>query len=379
MMHTAGIYLHIPFCIKKCAYCDFYSITDLTKRPPFVAALLKEIYLRREPKVICDSVYLGGGTPSLLNPKAIDKLFSTLRGSFSIADQSEITIEANPATLCLAKLVTLRQIGVNRINIGIQSFTEKHLSFLGRCHTAEEAHKSLADARKAGFTNVGLDLIYGLPEQTENTWQQDLEIALSYTPEHISCYMLSYEPDTFLDNQRRYGKITPLSETKVAHLFEFTSGYLTSHGYNHYEISNFARKDPHKDLRSRHNRKYWNFSPYYGFGPAAHSYSTGKRTWNVRNVVDYIKTLSQKQLPMAESETLSLTQQRLEAIYLGLRQSSGIDLTVFKKKFGEDLVSANQSLLKKLRKEKMVICNGETLALTVKGMRFMDSIVPLLT
>jgi len=377
-MPNAGIYIHIPFCIKKCAYCDFYSITDVALQVQFLTALIKEIQLRSRPKQICDTLYLGGGTPSFLKVDALEKILKTIRQNFSITKDAEITIEVNPATIMLKQLIILRQMGINRINIGVQSFSDQQLNFLGRCHTGKDARESITMARRAGFERMGMDLIYALPGQSENRWQKDLNTTLNYKPEHISCYMLTYEAGTPMDKKRQSGSVIPLDDDKVASLFEFTAEFLNNRGYDHYEISNFARRDPKVDFRSRHNRKYWNFAPYFGFGPAAHSFKSPIRAWNLRHVTAYIKSLSQNRLPIAETEKLSFSQQRLETIYLGLRQSKGIDLVAFEKKFKAKLLVSNPALLQKLQKEKMAVYDDVTFALTVRGMRYIDSIVPLI-
>jgi len=378
MTSTAGIYLHIPFCLKKCAYCDFYSIVDARLRPAYVSALTQEIQMRARPEAACDTLYFGGGTPSLLEVEQIRRLLGAVRRSFALCSKAEITIEANPATIDAAKLTELRQLGINRINIGLQSFRQSHLSFLGRCHNVEDGVSALEAARQAGFERVGADLIYGLPGQTQAAWQEDLESMLAYTPEHISCYMLTYEAGTPLNARRRSGAITPLAEGKAAQQFQFTSDFLTRHGYDHYEISNFARRSSSQDYRSRHNRKYWNMVPYHGFGPSAHSFEGVRRSWNLRSVRAYISALSQNKLPPAETETLSPTQQRLEAIYLGLRQSQGIDLKTFEAHFGDNLAASNRELLQRLQAEKMVSCDKAALILTARGMRFIDSIAALI-
>lgn len=377
-MSKIGIYLHIPFCVKKCAYCDFYSVSTAGLRAPFAAALIKEIELRARPQEACDTLYLGGGTPSVLETKEIEKILAAVHRNFSLSRDAEITIEANPATIDPEKLAALRRMGINRINIGIQSCRADHLNFLGRCHSAQEGRLSLEAARTAGFERIGVDLIYGLPGQTEAIWQEDLESMIAYAPEHISCYMLTYEAGTPMDARRRSGAVTPLDDGRVAHLFEFTSDFLQRNGYDHYEISNFARQSPQHDFRSRHNRKYWNMVPYYGFGPSAHSYEGARRSWNIRDVRAYIAALSQNRLSVAETEKLSQWQQRLEAIYLGLRQSRGIDLAAFEKRFKDALVPVNLALLRRLQAEKMVQYDDSALSLTLRGMRFIDSIVRLM-
>jgi oxygen-independent coproporphyrinogen-3 oxidase len=374
-MTATGIYIHIPFCLKKCAYCDFYSITDAALKPHFVTALTAEIEQRSQLKETVDTLYFGGGTPSLLELKDLEHIFHAVARNFNLTKGAEITLEANPATLSFEKLAGLQQMGINRINIGVQSFQDKQLNLLGRRHNAQDAHQCLSAARRAGFDNLGLDLIYGLPGQTEELWLKDLTTALSHAPEHISCYMLTYEDGTLLDTKRRKGKITPCDEALTVHFFELTSKFLTLKNYQHYEISNFARKDATYDYRSRHNRKYWNLVPYLGFGPAAHSFSPWTRSWNLRDVKGYIKALSEKRLPIAETEELSLKDQRLEAVYLGLRQSEGINLKAFEEKFKERLTDSHHTLIARLVAEKMALVSPVTLALTVRGMRYLDSIV----
>jgi oxygen-independent coproporphyrinogen-3 oxidase len=353
-------------------------MTDVTLQAQFLTALIKEIRLRSRRKQICDTLYLGGGTPSLLKVDAIEKILKTIRQNFSITKEAEITMEVNPATVTLNQLVILRRMGINRINIGVQSFSDKQLNFLGRSHSSKDARESIVKARYAGFERIGVDLMYALPDQSENAWREDLNTALEYLPEHISCYMLTYEAGTPMDKKRQSGGIIPLDDDKAAGLFEFTAEFLKNRGYDHYEISNFARRDPKADFCSRHNHKYWNFAPYFGFGPAAHSFESQVRAWNLRHVIAYIKSTSQSRLPIAEAEKLSSSQRRMEAIYLGLRQSRGIDLGPFEKKFQAKPLLSNLSLLQKLQKEKMAIYNGTTFALTVRGMRYIDSIVPLL-
>ncbi len=374
-MTTLGIYFHIPFCLRKCAYCDFYSITEAALRPPFVAALIKEIYLRGNPQAVCDTLYFGGGTPSLLEAGEVGRVIEAVSANFKLSRDAEITLEANPATISPPKLAELRRLGINRINIGVQSFKDDPLTLLGRCHTAGDAHECLAAAHNAGFDNLGLDLIYGLPGQREAQWAEDLETALTYAPEHISCYMLTYEAGTSLNVRRSAGEITPLAEKRVADLFRFTSRFLVARGYDHYEISNFARRDSKHDFRSRHNRKYWDLSPYLGMGPAAHSFEDPVRSWNLKDVAAYINALTNKTRPLADRETLTISQQQLEAVYLGLRQSTGIDLNAFEERFGETLQAKNRSIIDALQFEKMAQCDETHLRLTLKGMCYLDSIV----
>ncbi|MBF0233207.1 MAG: radical SAM family heme chaperone HemW, partial [Desulfamplus sp.] len=302
---NAGIYIHIPFCIKKCIYCDFYSISDLSLKQSFITALLKELKLRSNPALRVDTLYLGGGTPSLLTFEEIDIILTAVSKNFSLMDSIQITMEVNPGTIISSKcyLSNIHALGVNRLSIGVQSFQDAKLHFLQRVHSADAARKIIADARDAGFNDIGIDLIYGVPQESEQSWLYDLDSALQYSPEHLSCYMLSYEPDTPMFDAYKKGFITPLKEETISSLFRLTSTHLVSKGFCHYEISNFAAKPHHQ---SRHNKKYWEMVPYLGFGPSAHSYDGERlRSWNMKNVLEYIAILDQGKRPVAENEFLT--------------------------------------------------------------------------
>jgi len=368
---SPGIYIHIPFCIQKCRYCDFYSVADASLHEPFVAALIKEIGDAAPFPEPPDTVYFGGGTPSLLEPKAILAILDAARRRFSLPEHAEVTLEANPGTITLDKLRMYRDAGINRLNIGVQSFDDGVLSFLGRCHTGPEARKAITWAREAGFDNVGLDLIYGVPGQTLQDWWEALGVGLSFNPEHFSCYMLTYEPGTPLDRLRASGSIVPLDEDSAAAFFDTTLGVLSDVGYEHYEISNFAH---HSDLRSRHNQKYWDHTPYIGFGPAAHSFSGSRRHWNISDVYEYIRRMEKGESPINEKETLTPEQLMVETIYLGLRTGDGIDLTRFEKNFGTSFQNRFSSLIKLLLEENLLAMANGRCALTRRGMRFHDFI-----
>ena len=276
----AGIYIHVPFCVKKCRYCDFYSITDLSLRRDFTNALISEIKMAPDPGP-ADSLYFGGGTPSVLDTVEIERIVAAVLERFSFNPDSEITLEANPGTVDEKKLPGFKAAGINRLNLGIQSFNKEALAFLGRIHTTEESTRAVEAARAAGFDNLGLDLIYGLPGQTAKDLQRDLEKAAAFNPEHLSCYLLTYEKGTLLDKDREKGLVLPLPESRAADLFSLTRDLLDHLGYEQYEISNFARSERY---RSRHNRKYWTFAPYIGLGPAAHGFVNNHRYGNIPDV-----------------------------------------------------------------------------------------------
>jgi len=283
----AGIYIHVPFCLRKCRYCDFYSVAQLNQRDAFVKALQREIELAPDPGPV-DSLYFGGGTPSLLDPDQVAAILTAARARFEFLSDVEITLEANPGTVDKATLTDFKTAGVNRLNLGIQSFENRQLAFLGRIHTATEARQSIEAARAAGYSNLGLDLIYGLPGQNPVEMAREVEAAVAPEPEHLSCYLLTYEQGTPLDKDREFGKVTPLPEKDAADLFLEIRKLLSAHGYRQYEISNFARSEQYF---SRHNQKYWNFAPYIGLGPAAHSFIEPVRYWNHRELPDYLSDL----------------------------------------------------------------------------------------
>jgi putative oxygen-independent coproporphyrinogen III oxidase len=320
---AAGLYVHVPFCQRKCPYCDFASGTDLAMVADWLRAIRQEMGFYRDFAPRFDTLYLGGGTPSLLTTEQLAVLLESLQGHFTFAPDTEITLEANPDDLTLEILKNYLKLGVNRLSLGVQSFHDQELAFLGRRHDAAQARQALAWAREAGFANLGLDLIYGLPGQTVDQWQRNLETALSFLPEHLSCYQLTLEAGTPLARRQAEGQFQPLPEETEREFFLFTSRFLEDQGYLHYEISNFARGH---ENRSRHNGKYWNHTPYLGLGPAAHSFRDGRRWWNYRSLQDYCQALNQGYAPVADEETLTPEQTRLEALYLGLRTREGVDL-----------------------------------------------------
>jgi oxygen-independent coproporphyrinogen-3 oxidase len=319
----AGLYVHVPFCQRKCPYCDFASGTDLALVADWLQAIQQEIGFYRDFAPRFDTLYVGGGTPSLLSIDEIAILLKSLQGHFTFAPDTEITLEANPDDLTSQILKSYLELGINRLSLGVQSFDDRELAFLGRRHDAAQALRALAWARKAGFTNLGVDLIYGLPGQTVDQWQKNLETALGFYPEHLSCYQLTIEAGTPMAGRQAEEQFQSLPEEAEREFFLFTSKFLEDKGYLHYEVSNFARGS---EYRSRHNGKYWNHTPYLGLGPAAHSFRDGRRWWNHRFLQDYCQSLSKGYAPVAGEETLTPEQTRLEALYLGLRTREGVDL-----------------------------------------------------
>lgn len=369
---SLGIYVHIPFCQSKCRYCDFYSITDTGLIPAYLEALRKEMELSGEPASKADTLYIGGGTPSLLHYKQIGKIVDWTAQHFNLDASAEMTLEVNPATANARDLQDYAAFGFNRLNIGVQSFNDTNLSLLGRRHSADQAVSSVQAAVKAGFTNIGLDLIYGLPDQTPSSWKNDLLQAIRLGPKHLSCYILSYEPHTPLDNDRKSGRIVPLSDLRTADLFRMTHDFLGAAGYEHYEISNFAQG---VNRRSVHNQKYWNFAPYIGLGPAAHSCRLPYRWWNHESLKAYLADLEHNRLPVAEKEALNDEQQLIEGLYLGLRQADGIELAAFQNRYQIDFRLYFHTALDRFEAEQWIELDAQRCRLTLEGMLFLDRIV----
>jgi len=366
-----GIYIHIPFCIKKCPYCDFYSITEISLQERFISAVISEMNITCNLHFKFDTLYIGGGTPSVLETKLITRIIKTTSSLYKLLPDSEITIEVNPGTVNLKKLREYKCAGVNRISIGVQSFQEKYLNFLGRIHTVEEANNAIRWVQDAGFENMGIDLIYGIAGQTRKSWLCDLAKAVSYKPEHLSCYMLTYESGTPMEKDLQKGCFKPMDEKKVGELFTETVEFLAGEGYAQYEVSNFSRE---KIFRSRHNQKYWSFEPYIGLGPSAHSYLESRRYWNKASVEKYIKDLDQGRVPICGQEVLTREEMMTESVFLGLRRTDGLDVSEFNSRFDEDFFKIFGELIYDFQKKGLIITNQTSCVLTTKGMLFLDSI-----
>jgi putative oxygen-independent coproporphyrinogen III oxidase len=307
----------------------------------------------------------------VLTPHQAAAVVEWVTRRFNLQPAAEITLEVNPATVTTQTLREFAAVGFNRLNIGIQSFNDAHLSFLGRRHNAAQALEALKAARQAGFSNIGMDLIYGLPDQGAAVWEADLRQAVGLEPHHVACYILSYEPHTPLDIDLRAGRLKPLSDGRVADLFRRTHDLLSAAGYEHYEISNFARG---RHRRSGHNSKYWNLSPYIGLGPTAHSFDCVTRWWNHDTLDAYLAALKRGSLPCRGREHLDDDQQMMEALYLGLRQADGIDLTQFRERFQVDFERYFQTALKRFARRGWLQMDSRRCSLTVEGMLFLDRI-----
>ena len=376
-VQPAGIYLHIPFCRAKCPYCDFYSVTTLDRIDAFVEALPTEMEMQRHRISLADTVYFGGGTPSLLSARRIERILDAMHARFAVTADAEVTLEVNPGTVGRQDLDAFYRAGVNRLNIGLQSTDDRTLSFLGRIHTADSGIATYRHARDAGFGNVGLDLIYAVPGQTRKSWEAEMARAVQLAPDHLSCYTLTIEAGTPLAQRVREGRVRPLAELVAGDLFSATADFLEAHGYRQYEISNYARvsRTGRLDLRSRHNRKYWNFIDYLGFGPAAHSLSGATRRWNCSTLDAYMAALQRGASPEAGREKLTRDQQILEAVYLGLRQTDGIDTTFFLSRFQCDFYDRFGKQMDQLTGEGLLEKRKTRVRLTRLGMGYLESVV----
>lgn len=395
----AGLYLHIPFCQSKCPYCDFFSVTETDLLEPWLEAVQAELRLclrRRDigpaqgvamglaspeaeptPTAGVDSLwgpfstcYLGGGSPSLLPEGIMRRLLTDLHRVVPLTPGAEITLEANPDDITLDKLRCWQELGVTRLSMGVQSLVEGELRFLGRRHGAQQARRALDWARQTGFAALSVDLIYALPGQTQDQWLQNLEAILAYQPEHLSLYQLTATPNTPLGQKVRRGAVTlPNGETQ-RRLFLFTSHFLTAAGYDHYEVSNFARTPA--DL-ARHNSKYWLHVPYLGVGPAAHTFNGRSRRWNVRSVAAYCQLLARGQSPVGGSEVLSPEQLLLEKLALGLRTRWGVALTELAH------FPQAQQVLPELCRAGLLQVQGERVCPTPEGFVVADGLAALLS
>jgi oxygen-independent coproporphyrinogen-3 oxidase len=366
---NAGLYIHVPFCRSKCAYCDFYSITDNSHVERYLHALTREMAFYRDFAPCFDTVYIGGGTPSCLPPRQLAEILRNVRDNFVLAPDSEITIEINPGDVDETWMRKLHDTGINRVSIGVQSFDDKILGFLGRRHDGRDGRLAIEAARKAGFQNLGIDLIYGVPGQSFELWQETMETALGFEPEHLSCYELTLEEGTSLHHRINNGETGLPGEEEGYRFFSMTSDFLEGRGYTHYEVSNFAR---HRSLVSRHNCKYRDHTPYLGLGPAAHTFQGNRRWWNHRSLERYVRDVEDGFPPLGGKENLAPDELCLEALYFVFRTIQGIHGPDFTERYGMDLLREKGPALRCLRDEGLVILEGNCLAPTRKGLALAD-------
>ena len=367
----AGIYIHIPFCRQACLYCNFHFSTSLRLKNDLINALLKEITLctvYNNDKSV-ETIYFGGGTPSLLQAETLNSILDALHQKFYIVADAEITLEANPDDISAPQLAAWKSMGINRLSIGVQSFFEEDLKWMNRAHTAEQSFNSIMLAQQAGFNNLTIDLIYGSPGLSDEKWQQNVKRAVDFKIPHLSCYALTVEPKTALHSLIAKNKMQDTDPEQQARQFMQLMSWLEDAGYEHYEISNFSI--PGK--RSRHNTSYWLGKPYYGFGPSAHSFNgTDTRSWNIANNALYVQSLSENIIP-AEKECLTKVQRLNEYIMTSLRTCEGTDLGYIQNIFGEQYVQRIRSSAQPYFNEKMIIENN-ALKLTQSGKLFADGI-----
>ena len=372
----AGIYLHVPFCASRCVYCDFYSTLHLEKRKDYIAALTRELRLRKHyleqdgqtPAI--QTVYIGGGTPSTLDTPLLEEVFNILYATYDIVPQAEITLEANPDDLTLPKIHELRTLPVNRLSIGVQTFDPDKLRLLHRRHNAAKAVEAVRHSREAGFHNLSIDLIYGLPGETDERWHYDLQQAIALKVEHISAYHLTYEEGTPLYSLLQQHDVQEVDEDSSVRFFTLLTDSLTAAGYRHYEISNFCLPGKH----SRHNTSYWQGIPYLGCGPSAHSFNRTSREWNVSSLEAYLTGMENGKRN-CEKEYLTLSTRYNECIMTSLRTCQGVSLPCLRQTFGSRLEShfrqtATPYIIRGLLEE-----TDQHIRLTRKGIFVSDGII----
>ena len=374
----AGLYIHIPFCESRCIYCGFYSTTSLKLRDDYVDALCREMQMRPSKAALgndepIETIYLGGGTPSQLKGSQLNQIFSAIRKNYTLTENIEnieITMECNPDDVTGDFCETLKQLPVNRISMGAQTFSNERLRFLHRRHNAREVDEAITRLRNIGIRNISIDLMFGFPEESLSQWVSDIRHAIQLDVEHISAYSLMYEEGTPLYHLLEQEKIREIEEETSRRMYETLIDLLTGAGYEHYEISNFARPG----FRSRHNSSYWHEVPYIGIGAAAHSYNRKQRSWNIENIQTYIRSISEGILP-SESEQLDITTRYNDLITTALRTSDGIDLMKMEQEFGKELADRLlQEAQPHISRRLMKIKDGR-LSLTREGLYISDDVM----
>lgn len=367
----AGIYIHIPFCKQACYYCDFHFSTSGRFHQEMTDALCKEIklqqyYLGEEP---IHTIYFGGGTPTLLNAMQLEQILTQVLTTFKVRDDAEVTIEANPDDLSKNKLLELKELGFNRLSIGIQSFDEDVLQFLNRAHNARESIACIEESRKAGFENISLDLIYGIPDRSNELWKKDLAQAIAFKPTHLSSYCLTIEPQTVFGKWNEKGKLKEVSDDFSAEQFDMMLLELDNAGYEQYEVSNFCLPG----FESRHNSSYWKQELYLGIGPSAHSYNRINRQFNISHNKKYLQTIAQDKIPFT-LDRLSKKDRINDYLLTTLRTKWGADLDRLNQDYGFDLLSKYSGYIEQLQAENLAILVNNHLVLTKKGLLLADKI-----
>jgi len=367
----AAIYFHVPFCKQACHYCNFHFSTSLKHKNPVLDAMLSELKFRKEELVETEkinSIYFGGGTPSLLSSAEISVLINEVKRNFNVAVDAEITLEMNPDDDRPNYLEELKTSGVNRLSVGIQSFHEEELKLMNRAHNAQEAFDVL-NRIQGLYDNFSLDLIFGLPNSTPESWQKNVEYALQFNPTHISSYLLTVEPKTVLNHQIDNKQIEVLGEEDVLTQFNFLVDRLQAKGYDHYELSSFGKPG----FRSVNNTAYWSEKPYLGIGPSAHSFNGETRSWNISNNAQYLKGISVGN-PMIEREKLSVADRYNEYIMIGLRMQNGISLDYIEKNFGSDYKILLKKGVQSQIASQVLYWDGDSLKVSRNAMMLVDGI-----
>jgi oxygen-independent coproporphyrinogen-3 oxidase len=367
----AGIYIHIPFCRKACHYCNFHFSTSLKLKNDFIVALLKEIKIRKDyiGEETIETVYFGGGTPSLLLPQELECILLALKQQYRIAETAEVTLEANPDDIDDARLAAWQQMGINRLSIGVQSFFDEDLQWMNRIHHAGKAAESVEKAQQYGFYNISIDLIFGVPGLTDERWEQNIAQAIALNIPHLSCYALTVEPRTALQKMIAQKKKDDVIPDDQARQFLLLMERLTEAGYEQYEISNFSKPG----FRSRHNSSYWQGSTYLGLGPSAHSFNGSSRQWNIANNALYIQHMGIG-TPSSETEVLSTEQQLNEYVMISLRTIEGIDLDRLSRQFSSSDTARVLELSEKYARQGKIKIDQGRIRLTPEGRLFADGI-----
>ncbi len=368
-----GLYIHIPFCVSKCKYCDFNSYKlDLDEKRKYLNALQKEMEFYKEEirgKYI-DTIFIGGGTPSILTQDEIKFLFDNIKNNFEIKKDAEITMDCNPGTLTMNKLKVMKECGVNRLSIGLQAVQNEHLEYIGRIHTYEEFEKNYIQAKEIGFENINIDLMYALPNQKKEDWIESLEKIVKLEPSHISAYSLILEENTELFNMYQRNEFKLLDEDTDIEMYEHTINYLKSHGYNQYEISNYAKLG----FECQHNILYWKCENYVGLGASASGYLNGTRYNNLCELDKYEEIIHSGKKPIEWEEKLSIKDKIEESIFLGLRMNEGIKFKDFQEKFNFDFEKEYKNEINRLEKMKLIDINKYRMKLTQKGREISNSV-----
>ncbi|WP_034062571.1 radical SAM family heme chaperone HemW [Lacinutrix jangbogonensis] len=366
----SGIYIHIPFCKQACHYCDFHFSTSLKKKDELINALISEIEIRKSEfkNTTVETIYFGGGTPSLLTSEELNRIIDSVYKNYKVSESPEITLEANPDDLSNNRILELSKSPVNRLSIGIQSFHEKDLKLMNRAHNKQEAKQSLEEAVKH-FKNISLDLIYGIPGTTNQEWQENIDIALGFGVNHISSYALTVEPKTALASFIEKGVIDNVDDALAQEQFHILIDTLEANNFVHYELSNFGKEG----FFSRNNSAYWQRKAYLGIGPSAHSFNGKQRGWNVRNNTKYIKAIQNNELPI-ETETLTKTDQYNEYVMTGLRTVWGVSIEKIRVSFGIVFENYMMQQAQKHIDEHLLYIEDKKLKVTKKGKFLSDGI-----